>query len=149
MALWRLYYHLVWATKERHPLILPRYENDLYNYIIGKSDHFGCIVHSVNGMPDHIHVIVSIPPKISISEYMQKIKGSTSHYLAEKYFNSFQWQKGYGVFSISYNNLERAIKYVNNQKEHHANSTIIDILEDTKNDDDPPLKYFQQNNKIK
>jgi putative transposase len=144
MALWRLYYHLVWGTKERHPLILPQYEDHLYNYIIGKSNDFGCIIHNVNGMPDHIHVIVSIPPKISISEYVQKIKGSTSHYLGEKYFNSFQWQKGYGVFSISYKNLDGAIEYVKNQKIHHANFTIIDILENTKNEDDSPMKYYQK-----
>ncbi|BAQ62992.1 probable transposase [Geminocystis sp. NIES-3708] len=144
MALWRLYYHLVWDTKDRLPLILPKYKDDLYNYIIGKSNHFGCIVHGVNGMPDHLHVIVSIPPKISISEYVQKIKGSTSHYLTEKYFSSFQWQKGYGVFSISHKNLDQAIAYVKNQKKHHANSRIITILEEIKNEDDPPLKYSQK-----
>jgi putative transposase len=144
MALWRLYYHLVWSTKDRLPLILPKYENDLYNYIIGKSDNFNCIIHCVNGMPDHLHIIVSIPPKISISEYVQKIKGSTSHYLSEKYFSPFQWQKGYGVFSISQKNLSQAIEYVKNQKKHHANSTTIAILEDIKNEDDPPLKYFQK-----
>jgi putative transposase len=142
MALWRLYYHLIWGTKDRLPLILPRHEEDLYNYIIGKSEHLGCIIHRVNGMPDHIHVIVSIPPKISISEYVQKIKGSTSHYLTKKYFNSFQWQKGYGVYSISYKNLEIAIEYVKNQKEYHANSTTIDILENIKSEDDSPTKYY-------
>ena len=89
MALWRLYYHIVWATKERQSLILPDQERDLYNYIIGKSNNFNCIVHGVNGMSDHLHVIVSIPPKIPISEYVQKIKGSTSHYLREKYFTPF------------------------------------------------------------
>ena len=143
MALWRLYYHLVWGTKNRLPLIQAHYEDDLYNYIIGKSNHCGCIVHRVNGMPDHLHLIVSILPKISVSEYVQKIKGSTSHYLTEKYFFPFQWQKGYGVFSISQKNLDQAIEYVKNQKIHHANSTIISILEDIKNEDDPPLKYFR------
>lgn len=144
MALWRLYYHLVWSTKDRLPLILPKYEDDLYNYIIGKSNHWSCIVHCVNGMPDHLHIIVSIPPKISISEYVQKIKGSTSHYISEKYSSSFQWQKGYGVFSISQKNLDVAIEYVKNQKKHHRNSTTISILEDIKNEDDRPLKYFQK-----
>ncbi len=142
MALWRLYYHLIWATKERQPLILPPVETNLYNYLIGKSDNLGCIIHAINGMPDHIHVIVSIPPKISITEYVRQIKGSSSHYLNEKYQQKFAWQGGYGVFSVGVKNLEIAINYVKKQKQHHQNKTIIPALEQIKNEDDPPKKYF-------
>ncbi|MGI0482652.1 transposase [Geminocystis sp. CENA526] len=110
----------------------------IYVYLLGR-------LHTTYNNPQSINqVIVSIPPKISISEYVQKIKGSTSHYLTEKYFSPFQWQKGYGVFSISQKNLSQAIEYVKNQKKHHANSTTIAMLEDIKNEDDPPLKYFQK-----
>lgn len=141
MALWRLYYHIVWATKNRQPLILPEYEKQLYYYIIAKSDEYGCIVHQVNGMANHIHLIVSIPPTITISEYVRKIKGSSSHYLNNISTNQFAWQRGYGVFSVGVKNLEIAINYVKKQKEHHAKGTIIQALEMDKNEDDSPRRY--------
>ena len=61
MALWRLYYHLVWATKERQPLITLEKEPKLYNYIIGKADALGSIIHAIGGIENHIHLVVSIP----------------------------------------------------------------------------------------
>jgi putative transposase len=132
---------IVWTTKERQPLILPQQETDLYNYIIGKSNFWQCIIHEINGMSDHIHLIVSIPPKMAITEYVQKIKGSSSHYLGEINHNSFQWQKGYGVFSVGVKNLDIAVNYVKNQKQHHQNNTIISALEEIKNEDNAPQKY--------
>ena len=134
MALWQLYYHLVWATKERLPLIQPSWEGDLHRYIIGKADGLGCIVHGVNGTEDHIHLVVSIPPTLAISEFVKKIKGSSSNYRNKTMAadDLFQWQAGYGVFSLGKRQLETAIAYVENQKQHHANNQIWTALE-------PPL----------
>ena len=143
MALWRLYYHIVWGTKERENLILPEQEKQLYNYIIGKSDEFGCIIHAVNGIADHIHLIVSIPPNMAISEYVRKIKGSSSNYLNKIGSNRFAWQNGYGIFSVGVKNLEIAIRYVRNQKEHHRQNTIIKGLEMFKDDDDSPQRFYE------
>jgi putative transposase len=72
MALWRLYYHLVWATKERQPLITREIEGELYSYIISKADEIDTIIHAINGIENHVHIVVSIPPKISISGFVQK-----------------------------------------------------------------------------
>jgi REP element-mobilizing transposase RayT len=69
MALWRIYYHLVWATKDRLPLITEDIEAEFHHYIIGKADALGCITHAVGGVEDHIHMVVSIPPKLSVSEF--------------------------------------------------------------------------------
>lgn len=134
MALWQLYYHLVWATKERLPLIQPSWEGDLHRYIIGKADGLGCIVHGVNGTEDHIHLVVSIPPTLAISEFVKKIKGSSSNYRNKTMAadDRFQWQAGYGVFSLGKRQLGTAIAYVENQKQHHANNQIWTALE-------PPL----------
>ncbi|MDH6099590.1 IS200/IS605 family transposase [Anabaenopsis sp. FSS-46] len=132
MSLWKLYYHIVWATKERLPLILPNQEPELYNYIIGKSDSLNCIVHSIGGMTDHIHVVVSIPPTIAIADFMKKIKGSSSHYLNQHYSmtsKKFYWQEGYGVFSLGSKQLEQAVNYVKNQKIHHLEGTTNPHLE--------------------
>ncbi|MGK7923946.1 MAG: IS200/IS605 family transposase [Spirulina sp.] len=140
MAYWRLYYHIVWATKNRHPYLTPIRENQLYPYIVNKADSLGCIIHVIGGVEDHIHVIVSIPPKLAIAEFVKKIKGSSSRFLNNITNPSLQfaWQEGYGVFSLGGKQLDRAINYVQNQKEHHAKKTAIASLEMIRLGDDPP-----------
>lgn len=144
MALWRLYYHLVWATKERQPLIYPNKEVELYNYIIGKADALRCIVHAIGGMKDHIHVVVSIPPNLSIADFVKNIKGSSAHYMNQGLsasLNKFSWQEGYGVFSLGGKQLEQAVDYVKNQKAHHLNGTASAYLEQMTNQDDSPIRW--------
>jgi putative transposase len=140
MALWRLYYHLIWATKERQPLITCDRETQLYSYIIGKSDELGSIIHAIGGVENHIHLVASIPPKLSISDFVQNIKGSSAHYLnhLSPSQDAFRWQRGYGVFSLGSKQLEQAVDYVKNQKEHHLNGTIISSLERHNHEDDSP-----------
>ena len=143
MSLWRLYYHIVWATKSRQALILPEQEDKLYNHIIGKSDSLGCILHAINGVSDHIHLITSIPPRLAIYDYIRQIKGGSSHYMNQQFSlsNKFAWQQGYGIFSISFKNLNIAINYVKQQKKHHQNGTTIAILEQTSDENNPPARY--------
>ncbi len=144
MALWRLYYHFVWATKEREPLIEPSQEVDLHNYIIGKADALKCITHVINGTADHIHLIASIPPTLAIAEFVKNIKGSSAHYVnhtLSPISRNFGWQAGYGVFSLGRKQLEQAVAYVDNQKSHHAQGTLISTLEEITNDDDAPERW--------
>lgn len=143
MALWRLYYHLVWATKERQPFINQERETKLYHYIIGKSDQIRCIVHAIGGIEDHIHLVISIPPTLSIADCVKRIKGSSAHYLNNLQSNSldkFAWQEGYGVFSLGSKQLEQAITYVQNQKIHHSQKTTIASLEHYTSEDDSPKR---------
>jgi len=144
MALWRLYYHLVWTTKERQPLINSDREDELYRYIIAKADALGCIVHAIGGVEDHIHLIVSIPPTLAIAEFVKKIKGSSAHYLNQALsasLDKFGWQEGYGVFSLGGKQLEQAVDYVKNQKAHHLNGTAIASLEQATHQDDSPKRW--------
>ncbi|MBW4510529.1 MAG: IS200/IS605 family transposase [Scytonematopsis contorta HA4267-MV1] len=134
MPLWRLYYHLVWTNKERQPMITLNKETELYGYIIGKSDALNCIVHAVGGTENHIHLVVSIPPTLAISEFTKKIKGSSSHHLNHSLnfdYQPFSWQEGYGVFAFGSKQLEQTIAYVNNQKIHHYEGTTNSHLEKT------------------
>ncbi|WP_341730804.1 IS200/IS605 family transposase [Microcoleus sp. EPA2] len=144
MAMWRLYYHLVWATKERQPLIHPQRETELYNYIIGKADTLNCIVHAIGGTENHIHLIVSIPPTQSIAEFVKNIKGSSSHYLNQTLQNPnrFGWQEGYGVFSLGQTQIEQAVAYVINQKQHHLRNTVNSHLEQITDRDDRPTRWY-------
>ncbi len=132
MSFWRTYYHIIWSTSARQPLILPEQETELYGYIIGKSDAIGCIVHAVNGVTDHIHIVASIPPKISVADYVKQVKGSSAYHMnhiPSELKLSFAWQSGYGVFTLGSKQLEIAKSYVENQKIHHQNGSIIKSLE--------------------
>ena len=123
MALWRLYYHLVWTTKNRYPYLTSDKEVRIYPYIISKADTLGCIVHAIGGIEDHVHLITSIPPKLSLADFVKNIKGSSAHFYNKIFPDEarFSWQEGYGVFSLGGKQLETAVNYVNNQKEHHRN----------------------------
>ncbi|EKQ70620.1 transposase [Leptolyngbyaceae cyanobacterium JSC-12] len=151
MALWRLYYHFVWATKARESLISEAREPALHHYIIGKADALKCIVHAINGTANHIHLVASVPPTLSISDFVKNIKGSSAHYVNHNLSATpeyFGWQAGYGVFSLGRKQLDQAIEYVQNQKIHHAQGTTIISLEQTANDEDAPKRCHLPGNQF-
>lgn len=130
MSYWRLFYHVVWGTKNRLELIDPAWEKDLYGYIWGKATALECIPHAIGGMPDHIHVVISIPPKVSIAILIGQLKGASSHHINKNFTaGSFGWQAEYGVFSFSEKALPKIVDYVNNQKKHHAANMLNIAME--------------------
>lgn len=131
MSYWRLFYHVIWATKERLPLIEPAWEAELHGYIHGKATALECIVHAVGGMPDHIHVVLSIPPKLAVATIVGKIKGASSHHVNEQFISDgmFAWQNEYGVLSFSEHELTKIVAYINSQKKHHAENNIKNHFE--------------------
>jgi putative transposase len=130
MPYWRLFYHVVWGTKNRLALIDPAWEKDLYGYLWGKATALECIPHAMGGMPDHIHVVISIPLKLSVATLIGQLKGASSHYINKEYADgSFLWQAEYGVFSFSEKSLSAIVDYVNNQKKHHADNTLNITME--------------------
>ena len=131
MPYWKLYYHIVWGTKNRLAFISPKWEKDLYGYLWGKATVLECVPHAIGGMSDHIHVVLSIPPKLAVAKTIGLLKGSSSHHINENYLDgTFAWQAEYGVFSFAERSLSRIVAYVNNQKEHHVENTLIKQLED-------------------
>lgn len=143
MAYWRLYYHVVWTTKNRLPLITPRIEARLHDLIAGRCRHEKGRVYAVNGMEEHIHVVVSIPPTVLITSFIQKVKGSSSHFIGAELGMPFKWQPGYGIFSVGPQGLKMVTEYVKRQKEHHASGNLFRALEFSTNKDngpqDPPI----------
>jgi REP element-mobilizing transposase RayT len=131
MPFWRLYYHLVWATKERRPLITGNIEAEVHGHLTGKADALDAIVHAVEGIDDHVHMLVSIPPKVSVSDFVGQLKGASAFHINHMpdSLGNFGWQRGYGAISVGPARLDRAIAYVRNQKEHHAQGTTIEALE--------------------
>jgi putative transposase len=131
VAFWRLFYHIVWATKEREPLITQELEAELYGYLRGKADSLGAIVHAIGGIDDHVHIVASVPPKLAIADFVRHLKGSSSHHINHLpgASGNFGWQRRYGMVSLGQRQLERAIEYACNQKEHHRQGTTSPALE--------------------
>jgi len=131
MSFWRLYYHLVWSTQEREPLIQPEVEKRLYAYIVAKASELEVYIYAINGWNDHVHLLASIPPKHAIADVVKHLKGASSHDLnhAGGLEGRFGWQRGYGVFSLGESQRPIAEAYVNNQKRHHADQTTNPWLE--------------------
>jgi len=130
MAFWRLYYHLVWATKNREPLISSEIESRLYGYLALKAAELDVIVYAINGWRDHVHVLAAIPPKQSIADIVKQMKGSSARYLNKEVANgSFGWQRGYGALSLGQHQRPQAEAYVRNQKQHHQEHTDQRLLE--------------------
>ena len=131
MPYWRLFYHIVWGTKNREEFISPSWETDLYGYLWGKATALECIPHAIGGMPDHVHVVISIPPKLSIAKIIGQFKGASSHHINQNYADSaFAWQAEYGVFSFSEKALSKIVAYVKNQKKHHADNSLNRKMEE-------------------
>ena len=131
MPYWRLFYHIVWATKKREPVLTPDVESIIHNHLLAKAVGLGATVFAVNGWEDHVHMVAAVPPKISLSKFIGQIKA-----VATAKFNKsghpqapIYWQEQYAVFSFDRKRLPNYVRYVERQKEHHANHTTIPILE--------------------
>lgn len=81
MTYWRLFYHLVWTTKRREPMITSDIEPDLYRALAHKAIEINTSVYAINGMPDHVHVVASIAPTVGIPHFVQMLKGSSSRFV--------------------------------------------------------------------
>jgi putative transposase len=138
MPYWRLYYHFVWTTKNRLPLITPEVEKELFGYLIGKAHKLKSIVHAVGGVEDHVHLAASVPPSVALSDFVARLKGSSSHHLNEILKDAFAWQRGYGVVSFGEKQLPWVVGYVKTQKQHHVERTAVAKLEEINVDSDGP-----------
>jgi putative transposase len=141
MAFWRVYYHLVWATKNREDLIQPEIEDLLYGYIVRKASELGVYVYAINGWYDHVHVVASIPPKHAAAYVVKRVKGASSHYVNNTRVLDYQfaWQRGYGVLTLGERQRSTAEKYVYAQKTHHQQATANAWLERSAEFDEGPV----------
>jgi putative transposase len=116
-----IYIHAVFSTKFREPLIEADIEHQLQKYIAGIGRNKGIPIINSGGMSDHIHILLKLPSTMSISSAMHLIKGSTSKWINDTFYEDrrFKWQGGYSAFSVSRSNVEQVKSYISNQKEHH------------------------------
>lgn len=122
MSYWTLYYHFVWSTKERQSFILPSFEAELYRALSAKVLQMEGIIHALGGTTDHVHLAVSVPPKIALADFIGDVKGNASHYVNHVIRPDFDfyWQAEYAVLSFGAKNLPAIVRYIQRQKEHHT-----------------------------
>ena len=127
MPYWQLYYHFTWSTKDRLPLITPEIEGRLYAVIVSKVNEFDAVVFAIGGMEEHVHMVVTIPPKVSLSTFIGQVKGASSHFVNHEFDlpHYFRWQNEYGVISFAKRSLPDVVRYVKNQKEIHRKRQLI------------------------
>jgi len=88
-------------------------------------------------MPDHVHLLVSLPPTIKVSDFIGQVKGATAHRINEEIKLNFKlkWQEGYGVLSMRKDELEKVSRYIDNQETHHRTGKVSVLLERTEGDE--------------
>ena len=124
----QIHIQFVFAVKHRDGLIHASFKDELYQYISGIIKNNNHKLLAINGMPDHVHVLVGMRPTQSVSDLLQDIKGSSSKWINDKKFLRvrFEWQEGYGAFSYAKSEVNSVIRYIQNQEEHHRTKSFKD-----------------------
>ena len=117
----QIYIHLVFSVKERQNVIHKTWREELFKYVSGILNGKDQKVFAIGGMPDHIHILISLRPNCMISELVNSVKTNSSKWINSRGFvkGKFNWQEGYGAFSYGQSQLDHVIQYINNQEQHH------------------------------
>ena len=132
MPFWRCFYHIIWSTKQRAPTITAQNESIIFEAIRAKSLEMGCQILAMNAVSDHIHVAVSIPPSLAVAEWVRSSKGVSSYQINTRLPDDlahFRWQGGYSALTFGARNQAFVVRYIENQKQHHADATLQPYLE--------------------
>ena len=118
----QIWIHLVWSTKNRTPVLTKEIRHKLFQHICSEAERKGYPIDSINGLADHIHILICLNPKFSISTVVKNIKGESSRWLNENEVTEegFQWQDGFSAFSVSKTVVPKVRKYIQEQEIKHA-----------------------------
>ena len=131
----QIHIHFVFAVKFRQALISNDWKEELFKYIAGIVKKHNHKLLAINGVSDHVHILIGIRPAQSISDLMKNIKQDSSRWINKSKISKshFEWQEGYGAFSYSKSQLSAVVNYIQNQELHHKKKTFkeeyIDFLE--------------------
>jgi putative transposase len=127
----QLYYHFVWSTRDRQALILAEIESELHTCIRRKCEALRVLVLALNSMPDHVHLVCSLPTHLAVAEFVEAIKGASAHFINHRPGLSahLYWQCGYGVLTFSKRDLPRVVRYVQQQQAHHKSRQLSAAME--------------------
>jgi REP element-mobilizing transposase RayT len=119
------YLHVVFSTKERKKLIAPPMQPKLWAYMAGIARNHDFLVLANGGIEDHVHLLIQLPPVLSLAKAVSLLKANSSSWMSEHGMN-FAWQEGYGAFSVSASKLADVERYIANQEKHHRRRTFED-----------------------
>ena len=126
------YFHLVFSTKDRLRLIQREWESRLHTYLGGIIKGLDAIPLEINGIEDHVHSLVRTKSKHRIDYFLRDLKGESSLWVRKEITRTFEWQKGYGAFSVSPTAVDSVRRYIQGQKEHHRRidfkTEYVDLL---------------------
>jgi putative transposase len=140
----QLYAHIVFAVKGRANVITPTWKQDLHKYIAGVISNKQQKVMAINGMADHIHILLGFKPECNLSDIVRDIKANSSRWVNENKLVSgkFEWQTGFGAFTVSQSQTKNVIQYILKQEQHHRTKSFreeyISFLEEYE------IKYVQE-----
>jgi putative transposase len=120
----KLYYHLVFSTKNRQAFIKMEFEDRLYKYVSGIIRGIEGTSIEINGTADHVHILTILPPKIAVSDALREIKANSSKWVHDTlpHLSKFGWQDGFAAFTVSKSQVEPVRQYIRDQKRHHRQS---------------------------
>lgn len=125
-SLVRNFIHLVFSTKHRQPFIHQPVETELHAYLGGICNRLGCQTIIVGGYTDHVHILCMLSQKIALMKLVEEVKSHSSKWIKSKgeEYRNFYWQDGYGAFSVNPADMDRLIKYIANQHQHHNSKSF-------------------------
>jgi REP element-mobilizing transposase RayT len=126
-------YHVIFATKERAPFITNELKPRLYEYLGGTIRGLDGILLEIGGINDHIHLLIKLKPTIKFSDFMRELKANSSAWANRITNGSFEWQNGYGAFTVGETQIEIVRRYIRNQEIHHAKLSFDDEFKDMLN----------------
>lgn len=120
----KLHYHIVFGTKKRVPCLEKAWRPQLWEYMGGTVRGLGGVPHGVGGWNDHVHLLIDLKPTQVIPEVVRELKKASTEWVRQHTgLKTFQWQEGYGVFTVGWRERERIKSYIANQEAHHGRKT--------------------------
>lgn len=118
--------HVIFGTKHRKPQIVPEIRSDLFAYMGGIVRELGAKPILINGVVDHVHMLVGMPATVAVADFLRVVKANSSGWVHENRpgHADFTWQSGYGAFSLSQSNMKKLLQYIQRQEEHHTTVTF-------------------------
>jgi REP element-mobilizing transposase RayT len=123
-----LHYHVVFSTKNRHPLIDDQWRDDLHAYLGGTVRGLGGIPEAVGGTGNHVHLLVGLRATHTLANFMRELKKASSVWAAETSGDRFAWQEGYAGFTVSCTHLDKVEEYIARQDEHHQKRDFMEEI---------------------
>jgi putative transposase len=122
----QIYIQVVFAVQGRQCLIQPDHKEEIYKYITGIVTNQGQKMIQINGVADHVHLLIGMKPNIALSDLVRDVKAGSSKFINDRRWikGKFNWQEGFGAFSYGHSQLDQVIQYIRDQEKHHQQNSF-------------------------